>query len=1436
MSDASLFAGAGRRCLIAVAVVLGVLLPAPSANAQDAGTKILIYTGTTGFRHTDGINNGRPVVQNALRALGYTVDWEDCTDNGGAPNNCDNPDKNARIFSDANLAQYDAILFLNASWSWAGGGKPGPLLAQPQRDAIIRYVQNGGGIAAVHNSTDMGAGQSVWDWWDGGQNSMIGTTMPGHSPGSSTNNPATVQVADRNHLSTRDLPDSYQIADEHYNYLRNVRGDHHVLATFDERTYNTGTFSMGQDHPVSWCKLYQGESVDDGTGNPKPYTDGRTWNTGMGHFGARYTEANARLVKHIVGGVRWVAGGGKKTDCSGTVWANFKRTILVSDVNGPMGLDVAADGKVYWTEIGPTQGYESQGFVKLHNPAGPPNNKTTVAAIPTRADHGNSEDGVLGMSLEPGFDLSNPSKRHIYVYYSPRNPAWPTSGDNQIVGYNLVSRFTLNKAGTAFELAKGSAANDPAHPFAEEQILRVPKAKITGSPSGFTGGPRDSGPGHVGGAGLDFDSQGNLYLGVGDDVSPNAPGHNRYAPMDYRSSERWDARKTAANTADLRGKVLRIRPLANIQSNVEPGLGKSYTVPTGNMFPQGMANTRPEIYAMGFRQPFTVHTDPANPGAVVVGEFCHDNSVDQADRSPAGVCEWNLVDKPGFHGWPFCVGDNSSINTTWRWNYGNNTSTGQQYNCALQDLPSDLDWAPPGQTGAPPTFAGRATIPGPATPATVWKKYPNNAGSPNPLDFGDFSTGGMQPVTGPVYRYKAGSGPGAFPEYFDGSWLITNRGTDNGFWKEVRLRQDTNHMLRVNDWLPYNNFGTPNNSFVIPTQFGPDGALYMARWSFGCCRNQLARKARRSSSRSSSAHRRVHRRRPGADGLAPDRGHARTGRAEHLPQLGHAQPDLGRRRLLGRGHDRVPGQRRRLDQLHGARPVRERWDLHGRVPGDRQRRERLGAAEHDVHGARRAHRAACDLHHVRQGHGLGSQSLRDRLRRHRHMALRPAGRAVPARRLGRAAGRQPGPGRPRHHPVTSGPSRREARRSRARSTPRGPGSSSAGSTPASPAGSGAAWSALCRWRHGQAQAGGRVTPSGRFGRPNRPPVTWSGPRTRSQVSAAPRSGRPAERAPVGLGRRRRVEARAGVVEEGVVGLGEREYLVVQVSRLERRLGSVARLVDTVVQAAVDAEHGSLRAAHVAALGERPVERRRGGQPRLAGGEQPPTIPPPKQNPIAARRRDPNRALSSATPACMSCTNRSGAIAASAAAIAASSGKEAVPPSSDSRSIASASSRPPRAGRRPSGCGRSGPGSRGSRERRRAGAPRRPTPHQRSARPGPIDRLAGDRLPGRRRRPVADRGRCTATATRRRSGRVQQRPHRRSRDAEQPQSAHRLAPRDDPVRKVLRDSPTRYRWSSVMIASPGVSIRRAPAMVARPAPLAKPYAERAGGTTPLPASD
>ena len=54
------------------------------------------------------------------------------------------------------------------------------------------------------------------------------------------------------------------------------------------------------------------------------------------------------------------------------------------------------------------------------------------------------------------------------------------------------------------------------------------------------------------------------------------------------------------------------------------------------------------------------------------------------------------------------------------------------------------------------------------------------------------------------------------------------------------MRKDNNQMLRVSDWLPYNSRRDPaaqNSSLVIGSQFGPDGALYMSRFSVGCCRS-----------------------------------------------------------------------------------------------------------------------------------------------------------------------------------------------------------------------------------------------------------------------------------------------------------------------------------------------------------------------------------------------------------------------------------------------------------------------------------------------------------------------------------------------------------------------------------------------------------------------
>ena len=344
--------------------------PPPPPRRRRRPSASCIYTGTTGYRHADAIDTGRPAVQTALEGLGYTSTGRTATTTAAARTTATTPNKNPRIFTDANLANYDAILLLNTSASGPAAGAR-PALDQAQRDAIIRFVQKGGGIAANHNATDMGAGIVSWDWWDGGNDSAVGTLMKGHGatnqnnvapgPGRRPQPPLDARTARHGTASATSTTTS--------------RAASAARTTCSRRSTSAPTRRgnpMGQDHPISWCKLYDGDSVDDGTGDAegvqrRPRLDDR-------HGPLRHRlhgQGDSEIVKHIVGGIRWAAGEGRKSDCSGTVWSNFTRTTLVNNVNGPIGLDVAPDGKVFWTEIGPVQGYQSEGYLKMYDPTGP---------------------------------------------------------------------------------------------------------------------------------------------------------------------------------------------------------------------------------------------------------------------------------------------------------------------------------------------------------------------------------------------------------------------------------------------------------------------------------------------------------------------------------------------------------------------------------------------------------------------------------------------------------------------------------------------------------------------------------------------------------------------------------------------------------------------------------------------------------------------------------------------------------------------------------------------------------------------------------------------------------------------------------------------------------------------------------------------------------
>ncbi|RKR92094.1 glucose/arabinose dehydrogenase [Micromonospora pisi] len=682
-----------RRRFSALSTSIAVLLTflvLPAQPASAAPFRALLFSETAGYRH-DSIPAGIAMFNQLATENGFTVVASE----------------DSAVFTPANLATFDVvIMFQTSGMVWDNDA---------QRQAIQGYVAAGGGIAAIHNATDMGI-ESSFPWWDNLVNG--GAHMPEHSPGVL---PGTAHVADRAHPSTVGLPDRWNRSEEWYNFDRNPRGDVHVLVTADERTYNPGGAAMGADHPISWCREAEG---------------GRVWTTAMGHAASSYSETLFR--QHLLGGVQWAAGD-KPGDCGGTIWGNFEKVALDENTVDPMALDIAADGRVFYIQ--------RAGQLKIFKPA-----SSSTVTSGTLSVYTGGEDGLVGMALDPNFATNN----WIYLYYSP------SAATTDI---NRLSRFTVN--------------GDTLDPASERVLLDVPAYRSRTNPE----------PGHTGGY-VAFGPGGNLYLSVGDDTPPNYdPAWQGYAPLDWRSGRSFlDAARSAGNTNDLRGKILRIHP--------EPG--GTYTIPSGNLFSPGTANTRPEIYAMGFRNPFRFQVDPQT-GWINMADYGPDRSGPATNRGPEGLVEINVIKQAGNFGWPFCHGNNQAYAP-----YNPDTGVvGAKFNCN----------APVNNS---PNNTGLTTLP-PLVQPQVWYGYGTSP------EFPELGEGGAAPMGGPVYRYNAAStSPTKFPAYYDGVHFFYEWARN--YVKEIHF--DANGgLLKINPFLPGVFFNKP-----MDMRFGPDGSLYLLEW------------------------------------------------------------------------------------------------------------------------------------------------------------------------------------------------------------------------------------------------------------------------------------------------------------------------------------------------------------------------------------------------------------------------------------------------------------------------------------------------------------------------------------------------------------------------------------------------------------------------------
>ncbi|BCJ60197.1 hypothetical protein Jiend_36190 [Micromonospora endophytica] len=315
--------------------------------AADQPFSVLVFSKTAGFRH-DSIPTGIAAIQQLAAAHDFTVDTTE----------------DAAAFTDANLARYQAVIWLSTT---------GDVLNNEQQAAFERYIQAGGGYAGIHAASDT---EHSWSWYG----DLVGAYFASHP----ANQTATVKVEDPAHESTAHLPERWSRYDEWYNYRTNPRGKVHVLATLDETSYNAGTGAMGHDHPIAWCQDYDG---------------GRAWYTGGGHTRESYAEPE--FLEHLLGGIR-TAAGVAGADCRASLNSSFEKVTLDSNTSNPMELDIAPDGRVFYIE--------RDGRVQIVKP----DTGNTVTALSLSVFTGN-EDGLIGIRLDPDFATNN----WVYLYYAP---------------------------------------------------------------------------------------------------------------------------------------------------------------------------------------------------------------------------------------------------------------------------------------------------------------------------------------------------------------------------------------------------------------------------------------------------------------------------------------------------------------------------------------------------------------------------------------------------------------------------------------------------------------------------------------------------------------------------------------------------------------------------------------------------------------------------------------------------------------------------------------------------------------------------------------------------------------------------------------------------------------------------------------------------------
>jgi cytochrome c len=660
--------------------------------------RVLVFTKTAGFHHSS-IPAGSAAIIKLGMENNFTVDTT----------------SDASKITEANLSKYSAVVFLQTT---------GYMLNNFQQADLERYMQAGGNFVGVHAAAD-----AEYDWFWYGR--LVGAYFDSHPE----QQIATLKVIDKNHPSTRALPDEWKRKDEWYNF-KMISKKIHVLINIDETSYKGG--NNGANHPMAWYQNFE---------------NGRSFYTELGHTDESYSDP--AYLKHLLGGIQYAIGDNKKLDYSKATTLRvpeenrFAKTQLIEGtlfeptemaVLPNLDILVAQRRGEIMLYKNSTKAMKQVGFLNAYW-------KTHTKGV-------NAEEGVLGLKTDPDFK----NNHYVYIYYSPADTS-----------VNRLSRFTM--------------VGDTIDNKTEKVVLQLYSQREICC---HTGGSIAFGPDRM------------LFLSTGDNTTPfdekKTKGYDThaFAPLDDRPEFlNHDARRSAGNTNDLRGKILRIKMK-------EDG---TYSIPEGNLFKPGTPKTRPEIYVMGDRNPYRIQVDQKN-SYLYWGEVGPDANNDSLEtRGPRGYDEFNQAKAAGFFGWPLFVADNKPYHL---YDYATGVSgpafnplhpvNDSRNNTGLRELP-------------------------PAQPAFIY--YPYAASK----EFPQVGTGGRNAMAGPIYYTDMYPKATRMPDYFNKKVIFYDwiRG-----WIKLLTLQPNGDLDKMEPFMAGTKFNNP-----IDMETGPDGKIYVLEYGSG---------------------------------------------------------------------------------------------------------------------------------------------------------------------------------------------------------------------------------------------------------------------------------------------------------------------------------------------------------------------------------------------------------------------------------------------------------------------------------------------------------------------------------------------------------------------------------------------------------------------------